>query len=70
MNRTEFQESIQEVLAELNDPNSEFNTVLIKEGREFEAEMREHDPILGDKIAAIVASFEGLRDYVKSRTEH
>lgn len=69
MNRQEFQESIREVLEDVNDPNSEFNTVIIKEGHDFAAEMREHDPILADKVSAIVRSFENLRDYIKSRTE-
>ncbi len=69
MTKEDFQAGIQEILEDVNDPDSEFNTVFLKEGREYAEDVKAYDPLLSDRILAIIQSFADLATYVKSRSE-
>lgn len=69
MTKEEFQAGIREILDDVEDPNSEFNTVFLKEGKEYAEDVKAFDPILSEKILTLIAGFEGLASYVRTRSE-
>jgi len=69
MTKEEFQAGIQEILDDVEDPNSEFNTVFLKEGKEYAEEVKAFDPILAEKVVTLIKGFEDLASYVRSRSE-
>lgn len=68
MTKEEFRDGFREALEDMKDPNSEFQKILV-EGRETADELRAYDPVLADKVMAIVASIDDLGAYIRSRGE-
>jgi len=68
MTKEEFLEGIQDAAQDLADPEGEFNSMV--DGFRVGAEQaRPFDPVMTEKVLAIVAAFEDFGAYVKSRAE-
>ncbi len=68
MTLEEFREGLNDLVAEVEDPNSEIS-VMMTEGTGLSSQLREFDPILADKMQLIFDNVGDLVSYVKSRKE-
>jgi hypothetical protein len=67
--RNEFKDFIKNTRDEIGGgKDQEINRVLV-EGRAQASAVREHDPILSDKIMATVHSLDDMREYIMKRCE-
>ena len=64
----EFRDALNDLVSQVEDPNSEVNEVLA-EGALLVSDLRQFDAVLADKTQALFDSVSGLVEYVKSRKE-
>jgi len=68
MTKEDFLAGLKDAIEDMNDPYGEFNT-FVSEGRELAAEFASHDPVLSDKVSAVLRSIEDIGTYIRSRVE-
>lgn len=68
MTKEEFLEGIRDAVQDMADPQGDYQ-LMAREFAEVEHEVRRFDPVMAQKLTAIVASIQDFGAYVQSRAE-